>query len=38
MINASGKVGINVMMKLSHRILNGKRMPKDWKASVMVSI
>ena len=38
MINANGKVGINVIMKLSHRVLNGKRMPKDWKTSVMVPI
>ena len=38
MINASGKVGIDVMMKLYQRVLNGKGMPEDWKVSVMVPI
>ena len=38
MINASGKVGINVMMKLCQRVLDGKGMLKDWKTSVMVPI
>ena len=30
MINASGKIGIDVMMKLCQRVLDGKRMLKDW--------
>ena len=38
MINANGKVGIDVMMKLCQRILDRKGMPEDWKTSVMVSI
>ena len=38
MINASGKVGINVMMKLCQRVLHGKEMPKDWKTSALVPI
>ena len=29
MINASGKVGIDVMMKLCQRVLDEKGMPKD---------
>ena len=29
MINASEKVGIDVMMKLCQRVLDGKGMPKD---------
>ena len=37
-INASGKVGIDVMMKFCQRALVGKRMPEDWKTSVMVPI
>ena len=38
MINASGKVGIDVMMKLCQRVLDGKGMPEDWKTSVIMSI
>ena len=38
MINASGKVGIDVMMKLCQRVLDGKGKFKDWKISVMVPI
>ena len=38
MINASGKVGIGVMMKLCQRVLDGKGMPEDWKTGVMVPI
>ena len=38
MINASGKVGIDVMMKLCQRALDRKGMLKDWKTSVMVPI
>ena len=37
MINVNGKVGIDVMMKLCQRVLDGKGMPKDWKISMMVS-
>ena len=35
MINASGKVGIDVIMKLCQRVLDGKEMPEDWKTVVM---
>ena len=38
MINASGKVGIVVMMKLCQRVLSGKGKPEDWKSGVMVLI
>ena len=38
MIKASGKVGIDVLMKLCQRVLEGKGMPEDWKTSVMVPI
>ena len=38
MINASGKVGIDVMMKLCQGVLDGKGLLKDWKASVLVPI
>ena len=37
-INANGKVGIDVMMKLCQSVLDGKGMPKDWKTSMMVPI
>ena len=37
-INASGKVGIDVMIKFCQRVLDGKEMPQDWKTSVMVPI
>ena len=38
MINASGKVGIDVMMKLCQRVLDGKGLPEDRKTSVTVPI
>ena len=38
MINVSGKVGIDVMMKLCQRVLDGKGMLEDWKISVIVPI
>ena len=38
MINASGRVGINVMMKLCQIVLDGKGMPEDCKTSLMVPI
>ena len=37
-INANGKVGIDVMMKLCQRVLDGKRMVEEWKTSVIVLI
>ena len=36
MINSSGKVGIDVMMKLFQRVFDGKGMSEDWMTSVMV--
>ena len=38
MINASRKVGIDVMMKLCQKVLDGKGMLIDWKTSVLVPI
>ena len=38
MINASGKVEIDVMLKLCQRILDGKGMSKDGNTSVIVPI
>ena len=38
MINASGKVGMDLMIKLCQRALDGKGMLEDWKTSVMVPI
>ena len=38
MINASGKVGIDVMIKFYQGVLDGKGMLEDWKTSVMVPI
>ena len=37
-INTSGKVGIDVMMKFGQKELNEKGMPEDWKTSVMMPI
>ena len=37
-INASGKLGIDVMMKLCQRVRDEKGMPKDWKTSVIMPI
>ena len=37
-INANGKVGIDVIMKLCQSVLDRKGMPEDWKTSVMVPI
>ena len=31
MVNASEKFGIDVIMKLCQRLLDGKGMPEDWK-------
>ena len=36
MINASGKVGLDVVIKLCRRVENGKGILEDWKTSVMV--
>ena len=38
MINASEKVGIDVMTKLCQKIVDGKGMSEDWKTSAMVPI
>ena len=38
MIIASGKFGVGVIKKLCQRMLDGKRMPEEWKTSVVVSI
>ena len=38
MINASGEVGFDVMMKLCQRVLDGKEMPENWKMNMMVPI
>ena len=38
MINASGKVGIDVIMKLCQKVLDKRGMPENWKTSVMVPI
>ena len=38
MIAASGEVGIDVMMELCQRVLDGKGMPDEWKTSVVVPI
>ena len=38
MINANGKIEIDVMMKVCQRVLDGKRMLDDWKTSVVVPI
>ena len=35
-INASGKVGIDVMMKLCQRVLDRKGIPEDWKTSANI--
>ena len=37
-INASGKVGIDFMMKLFQRVFDRKGMAEDWKINVMVPI
>ena len=38
MISANAKVGINVLMQLCQRGLDGKRMPNEWQISVLVPI
>ena len=38
MIIASGKLGVGVIKKLCQRVLDGKRMPEEWKTSVVVPI
>ena len=38
MMNANGKVGIDMIMKFCQRVFDEKGIPKDWKASVMVPI
>ena len=38
MIVASGEIGVKVMMDLCQRILDGRRMPDEWKTSVIEPI
>ena len=38
MIVASGKIWVEVMMELCQHVLNGRGMPDEWKASVIVPI
>ena len=38
MIVASGEIGIKVMMELCQRVLDGRKMPDEWRTSVIVSI
>ena len=38
MISASGEVGVNVMVELCQRMLDGKEMPDEWQASVLIPI
>ena len=38
MIAASGKIGVEVMVKLCQRVLNGKGIPDEWKTSAVVPI
>ena len=38
MIQASGDVGVGVLMDLCHQILDRKRMPEDWDTSVAIPI
>ena len=38
MIRASGEKGIEVMMKLCQRLVDGGGMPNEWKTSVVVPI
>ena len=38
MIVASGEIGVNVVMELYQRTLDGRGMPDEWKTSVIVPI
>ena len=38
MIVAGGEIGVKVMMELFQRVLDGRGMPDEWKASVIVPI
>lgn len=38
MITASGRIGIEVMLELCQRLLDGRGMPDEWKTSVVVPI
>ena len=38
MISASGEIGVSVMVELCQRVLDGKGMPDEWQASVLVPI
>ena len=38
MISGSREVGVNVMLELCQRVLDGKGMPYKWQTSVLVPI
>ena len=38
MIIACGKIGIDVMMELRQRVLDGRGIPEEWEVSVVVPI
>ena len=38
MIVASGEIGVKVMMELCRHVLDGRRMPDEWKISAIVPI
>ena len=38
MIVASGKIGVDVMIELCQRVLDGREMPDEWKTNVIVPI
>ena len=38
MVVASGEIGIQVMMELCQRVLDGKGIPTEWKTSILVPI
>ena len=38
MIDASGEIGVKVIMEMCQRVLDGRRMADEWKTRVIVSI
>ena len=38
MIVASGRIGVEVIMDLRQRVLDGRRMPDGWKTSIILSM
>ena len=38
MIVSSGEIGVKVMIKLCQRVLDGRKMPDEWKISAIVPI